>query len=94
MQWYNDLESYHQKTTKNQSRKKQRNRNNLARPFHNQVMNLNILIFGTKLMLLFRMFYEKPFKEKLKKKETWYYIVYGKFVIFKAHKFEACYWQS
>ena len=34
----------------------QGNEDNLVGPFHNQIMNMTILIFGSKLMLLFRMF--------------------------------------
>ena len=40
MNGYNILKSYLQKPTKNHSRKKQENKDNLAGPFHNQIMNL------------------------------------------------------
>ena len=56
MQWYNVVKSYHQKSTKNYDRIMQGNEDNLVGPFHNQIMNMTILIFGSKLMLLFRMF--------------------------------------
>ena len=54
MQRYNVLKSYHQETTKNRSKKKQENKDNLAGPFQNQIMNLAVLTFGSELMLLFR----------------------------------------
>ena len=44
------------KLQKNHGRKKQLNTANLAGPFHNHIMNLAILIFSSKFMLLFRMF--------------------------------------
>ena len=53
MHWDNDLKSYH---TKNHCRKKQENKDDLAVSFNNQIMYLSILIFGSKLMLLFRKF--------------------------------------
>ena len=70
-QWYNDLKSCHQKTTKNHTRKKQENKDNLVGPFDNQIMYLAILIFGGKLLL--ECFKKKYFLSKL---EIWYYIVY------------------
>ena len=50
MNGYNIVKSYLQKPTKNHSRKKQENKDNLAGPFW------AILTFGSKLMLLFRVF--------------------------------------
>ena len=47
MQGYNDLNKYHQKTTKNHSKKMEENKKNLA--------GLTVLIFGSKLILRFRM---------------------------------------
>ena len=47
MQRHNDLKKYHQKAAKYHSRKKEKNKENLA--------GLTALIFGSKLILRFRM---------------------------------------
>ena len=71
MQWNNMLQSYHRKCTKNCGRKKQGNKDSLAEPFHNQIMNLAILIFGGSSCYFVECFEKNYFWRKL---ETWYYI--------------------
>ena len=71
MQWYNVLKTYHKKTTKNHSTKKQGNKDNLVGPFHNQIMNLAILIFGRNLMAFIKLKYlHKTFCGTTKKSEN------------------------